>query len=43
MSGILHKNLLGEVLAGWDCVGKLNAFEECYLAWISLLQDETLE
>ena len=27
-------------VVGWDCVRKLNAFEE--LAWILLLQDETL-
>ena len=42
MSGILHKSWLGEVVARWDCVRKLNAFEECYHAWILLLRDETL-
>ena len=41
MSGILHESWLGEVVAGWDCVWKLNAFEERYLAW-TLLWDETL-
>ena len=42
MSGILHESWLDKVVAGWNCVRKLNAFEECYLAWILLLQDETL-
>ena len=42
MSGILDESWLGEKVAGWDCVRKLNAFEECYLAWILLLRDETL-
>ena len=42
MSGILHKNWLAEVVAEWDRVRKLNAFEDSYLAWIFLLQDETL-
>ena len=42
MSGILHENWLGKVVAGWYQVRKLNAFEECYHAWILLLQDETL-
>ena len=41
MSGILQKSLLGKVVAGWDRVRKLNAFGE-YLAWMLLLQDETL-
>ena len=30
------------MVAEWDCVRKLNAFEEHYLAWILLLHDETL-
>ena len=42
MTGILHEIWLGDVLAGWDCVRKLNAFEEHCLAWILLLQNETL-
>ena len=41
MPGILHKSWLGEVVAGWDHIKKLNAFEECYLAWI-LLWNQTL-
>ena len=32
MTGILHESWLGDVLAGWDCVRKLNAFEEHCLA-----------
>ena len=42
MSGILHESWLGEVVAGWDRVRKLNAFEEHYLAWILWLREETL-
>ena len=42
MSDILHESWLGEMVAGWDLVKKLNAFEERYLAWILLLWDETL-
>ena len=42
MSGILHESWFGEVVAGWDCVRKLNAFKEHYLTSILLLQDETL-
>ena len=42
MSGTLHEGSLGEVVAGWGGVRKLNAFEESYLAWILLLQVETL-
>ena len=42
MSGILQESWLGEVAAGSDSVRKLYAFEERYLAGISLLQDETL-
>ena len=41
-SGILHRSLLGNVVAGWDHVRKWNAFEEHYSAWIFLLWDETL-
>ena len=42
MSDKLHEKWLGEVVASWDCVWKLNTFEERYLAWILLLRDETL-
>ena len=42
MSDILHESWLGTLVAGWDCVRKLNAFEEGYLAWILLLRHETL-
>ena len=42
VSGICHESWFGEVVAGWDCARKLNAFEECCLAWILLLQDEML-
>ena len=42
MSGILHKNWPGKVVAGWDCVRKLNALEGYYLAWILLFWDKTL-
>ena len=42
MSGILHESWLGEVDVEWNCVRKLNAFEECYLAWILLLWDKNL-
>ena len=42
MSGMPHKSCLGDVVAGWDRVRKLNAFEERYLASILLLRDETL-
>ena len=42
MSGILHESFLGEVVAGWDRVRKLNAFEEYCLVWILLLRDDTL-
>ena len=42
ISGILHKRWLGKMVVGLDCVRKLNAFEEHYLAWILFLQDETL-
>ena len=40
MSDILHESWLGTLVAGWDCVRKLNVFEEGYLAWILLLRDE---
>ena len=33
MPGILYESWHGELVAGWDCVKKINAFEECYLAW----------
>ena len=42
MSGLLQESSLDEVVAKWDSVSKLNAFEERYLASILLLQDETL-
>ena len=42
MSGILQESWLSKVVAGWDSVTKLYAFEEHYLAWILLLQDEIL-
>ena len=43
MSGILQESWFGEmVAAGWDSVSKLNASKERYLAWMLLLQDETL-
>ena len=43
MSGILYKSWLGEVIAGWYFVRKLNAFIEHYLAQILLLLwEETL-
>ena len=42
MPGILQGSWLGEVVAGWNRVRKLNAFEEHYLAWILLSWDETL-
>ena len=42
MSGVLHESWLGELNVGWDCVRKLHAFEERYLAWMLLLQDEIL-
>ena len=42
MSGILHKSWLGEVVAEEDRVTKLNAFEDRYLAWVLLSQDEAL-
>ena len=41
-SGILQESCLGEVVAWWDKVKKLNTFEEHYLASISLLRNETL-
>ena len=41
MSGVLQETWLGEVVAGWDSVRKLYAFEEYYLTSILLLQDET--
>ena len=34
MSSIIHESWLGEVVAGWNCVRKLNSFEEHYLAWL---------
>ena len=37
MSVILHESWFGEVVAGWDCVRKLNAFKEHYLTSILLL------
>ena len=42
MLGILHESWVGEVVAGWDRVRKLNSFEERYLFWIVLPRDETL-
>ena len=42
MSGILHESWIGKVAARWDCLKKLNAFEEHYHAWILLLRNETL-
>ena len=42
MSGVLHESWLAEVFTRWDRDRKLNAFEDCYCAWILLLQDETL-
>ena len=42
MSGILHESWLGKVVAGWDHVRKLNAFEEHYPVWILWLRGETL-
>ena len=37
MSGILQESWLGEVVAGWDRVRKLNAFEERDLACLSII------
>ena len=42
VSGTMQESWLGKVVAGWDSVRKLYAFEERYLAWILLLQDETV-
>ena len=39
MSGILQESWLGEMVAGWDSVRKLNALEDCDLNWIVLLRD----
>ena len=39
---LVNRAKVGEVVAGWGLVRKLNAFEERYLAWILLLRDETL-
>ena len=39
---LCQESWLNEAVAGWDRVRKLNGFEERYLAWILLLQDETL-
>ena len=32
MPGIRYESWFGEVVAGWDFVRKLNAFEESYFA-----------
>ena len=42
ISGILQQSFLGEVIAGWDSVRKLNASEERDPAWMLLLPNETL-
>ena len=39
MSGILQESWLGEMVAGWDSIRKLNALEDHYLNWIVLLRD----
>ena len=41
-NSIWHESWLGKVVAEWDGVRELNAFEKRYLDWILLLQDETL-
>ena len=42
MWGILDESCFSEVVARWDRVGKLNAFEDLYLAWKLLLRDQFL-
>ena len=37
MSGIMHENWLGELVAGWDPARESNAFVESYLACLNII------